>query len=72
VSQTSLVGTPDILCCVNGRFVALELKKDSKSKASKLQEYNLLKVVEANGIAWVVHPENWEEVKTFLGGIAHG
>ena len=36
----SKVGTPDILACVNGKFVAVEVKGE-KGKPSELQLYHL-------------------------------
>lgn len=46
-------GVPDILACSpRGRFVAIEVKYGA-NKASKLQEYNLAKINEAGGIAFV-------------------
>lgn len=56
------LGIPDILGCVNGKFVALELKKDKKSKVTKLQKYILLKISIARGYAKIVYPENWENI----------
>lgn len=53
-------GIPDILLCVNGIFVALELKKDEESKTSALQEWNLKSIANCNGIAMVCTPLNWK------------
>jgi hypothetical protein len=39
IQQVSRRGIPDILACVNGNFVALELKRDAKLKPDALQEY---------------------------------
>lgn len=44
-------GVPDILACVNGKFVAIEVKNGTK--LSELQEYNIRKIQEAGGIAIV-------------------
>lgn len=56
--------------CVNGMMIALELKKSSKEKPDKLQEYNIAKIIEARGIAIVVCPENWDEVSKILTMLA--
>jgi hypothetical protein len=64
IQQRSISGTPDILACINGRFVAFELKKDHKSKITRLQEHNIKLIRDANGYAVVLHPENFEEIKT--------
>lgn len=58
-------GIPDILCCCNGRFVAIEVK-GSKGKASDLQLYNLFKIDEAGGYAVLLYPEQFECFKNFI------
>jgi len=60
--QVALRGIPDFVGVVNGRFVALELKKSANAPASKLQAYILLKISKAGGIGRFVTPENWEAV----------
>ena len=62
VQQVGIRGTPDILGCVNGCFVALELKRSEKQAADPLQEYIMNKIDAANGVAFVVTPENWHAV----------
>jgi Holliday junction resolvase len=59
-------GIPDILCCVNGRFVAIELKAEG-GRVSKLQEYNLTWVKESGGIAMVLRPDGYEDFKILIG-----
>lgn len=53
-------GVPDILACVNGRFVAIEVKA-SNGHPSELQIWNRDKIREAGGIAIIVYPEQWED-----------
>lgn len=71
----SLVGVPDIIGCVNGRFVALELKK-SRKEAEKahggavLQRHLLAKIRRAGGFADFCYPENWGEIHEGLSRIA--
>lgn len=68
--QLSIRGTPDYLCCVNGIFVALELKKSKKEKMKDtLQDLNLKKIEKAKGFAFFVYPENWAKVKNLLQAI---
>lgn len=68
VISASKAGVPDVLACIEGRFVAIEVKKpETKSNVSKLQEYNLERVTEAGGVstvAWEV-----EQVKTIVSAI---
>lgn len=61
IQQVAKRGTPDILACINGRFVAIELKRDKKAKVDMLQKYKLLKIAEAGGLGIVVWPEVWGE-----------
>lgn len=68
VQQTSIRGTPDILACVAGFFVALELKVDDSLDA--LQRYNLAKISDAGGLAYEVTPVNWPVVYARLNALA--
>lgn len=56
----ALIGIPDIIGCLNGRFVALELKKDEKSLPSKMQLHVLNRIQAAGGIGVVVTPGSWD------------
>lgn len=60
LQQVSKVGDPDIILCVNGFYVALELKV-GKNKATKLQAHKLEMIKQSGGIARVVTPENLDE-----------
>lgn len=62
IQQVGVIGTPDILGCVSGIFVALELKKDEKAPIEPLQIHKLKKIEQAGGVAFIVYPENWDEV----------
>jgi len=66
ISQRAICGTPDVLGCVKGRFVALEFKATAKSKQAKLQDYKIRLINEAGGIGFFVHPDNWEEIYEYL------
>lgn len=46
-------GIPDILACVNGRFVAIEVKRESGGEASALQKLKIKQIKEAGGVAIV-------------------
>lgn len=45
-------GTPDVLACVRGRFVAIELKMPGK-KPTKIQDVQLRRIIAAGGRAVV-------------------
>lgn len=68
-------GVPDFLICMNGMFVALELKKsvtEVGKPSALLQEHNLNKINSARGIGIFVYPENWEKVKDTLIVLSKG
>lgn len=49
-------GVPDFLCCVNGRFLAIEAKA-GKNKTSALQEQEIQSINEHGGRAIIVSDE---------------
>lgn len=55
-------GIPDIIACVNGRFVGIEVKSE-KGRPSELQKLELKKIQEANGIGLLVYPADFAEFK---------
>lgn len=68
--QKSRVGTPDFLVCINGHFIALEAKKDGKSKVDPMQIWELEKILAASGLSFVPEPGNWPYIKGVLEYIA--
>ena len=58
----SRVGTPDILACVNGHFVAIEVKAEN-GKPSELQLYHLEQIQKAGGLAFLLYPKDFEQFK---------
>lgn len=61
-----------MVLCVNGRFIALELKRDAKSKATRLQSYTLDQITQSGGLGFVVSPENWNDVFDIIRTQAEG
>lgn len=47
-------GVPDFLCCVNGKFLAIEAKA-GKGVPTALQEKNLREIRESGGMAMVIN-----------------
>lgn len=43
-------GTPDILACINGRFVGIEVKKEKGGVVSDLQLLKLKQIENAGGV----------------------
>lgn len=58
-------GIPDILACVNGYFVGIEVKA-SNGKPSPLQFYHQEEIRKAGGISIILYPENYDEFKVFI------
>ena len=58
-------GVPDILACVNGYFVGVEVKSQ-QGKPSELQIYNVNKIREAGGFAMVLYPSAFQKFKDFV------
>lgn len=54
-------GIPDIICCINGKFLAIECKA-GKNKPTPLQEMEMQKIKDAGGIAMVVNETNIHDV----------
>lgn len=63
-------GVPDILCCINGYFVAIEVKAQN-GKPSPLQLYNIREIRKAGGFAFVLYPSGYEEFKKFVIKLNH-
>ena len=58
-------GIPDILACVDGRFVAIEVKAD-KGRPSELQLWNIEQIKKSGGIAMVLYPSQFEDFKNLI------
>jgi len=71
IQQVVIRGTPDIIGCVNGKFIALELKKDDKAHIDALQSHNLMRIhYTAKGHAHVIFPSNADEILQLLKEIS--
>lgn len=55
-------GVPDLLTCINGKFVAIEVKSQI-GKTTKLQDFHMQEIRNCGGIAMVVRPSNFEDFK---------
>ena len=58
-------GIPDLLMCVNGIFIAAELKS-SVGKPTDLQRKNIEMINRGGGIGLVVYPEGFEQFKEII------
>ena len=55
-------GVPDIVGCMNGRFIAIECKA-GKNKPTELQQQNLDRIKGCGGYALVINEDNTHEVE---------
>lgn len=58
-------GVPDFLCCIKGKFLAVEAKA-GKGIPTALQEKNIRDIENAGGDAWVVRETNIENFETYI------
>ena len=61
-------GIPDILACVNGYFIAIEVKAEN-GRISALQTYQIEMIRRAGGFAFVLYPSGYERFKQFINGL---
>lgn len=60
-------GVPDIVCCFNSLFLAIECKA-GKNKPTALQEKEIKKIREAGGEAFIVNEEKIGMLAEWLKG----
>jgi Holliday junction resolvase len=58
-------GVPDIIACVNGRFLAIECKAGG-GKLTALQVREVEHIRRCGGVAVVANEENWDMVRPLL------
>lgn len=58
-------GVPDVVCCVHGRFLAVECKA-GKNKPTALQEKEIAAIRAAGGTALVVNEESLPVLELLL------
>ena len=58
-------GVPDIICCVNGHFFAIECKAGN-NKPTALQIREIETIRRNNGVAVVVDETNWDMVRELV------
>lgn len=58
-------GIPDLIACVNGKFVGIEIKA-AQGKASKLQLFNIQNIKESGGVGLILYPQDFEEFKNLI------
>ena len=64
-------GIPDLLVCIQGSFMAIELKAEN-GKPTELQLWNIEQIKKAGGYAFVLYPHQFEEFKKLIRSIKKG
>ena len=58
-------GVPDFLCCIKGRFLAIEAKANG-GKTTALQDRNLRDIETAGGITCILNEDNVSVLGNYL------
>ena len=61
-------GIPDLICCVNGVMLAVEVKA-SNGRPSELQKLNISRINTSGGIGVFLYPEGFDEFKNLMKGV---
>ncbi|WP_242844806.1 VRR-NUC domain-containing protein [Clostridium botulinum] len=67
----SKAGIPDIIACVNGTLVGIEVKAPN-GKASELQKRNIRLIQESGGLGYVLYPKDFEAFKKDMWELLNG
>ena len=62
VEDINAHGIPDLILCLRGKFVAIELKNED-GKPSPLQLYNIERIKQSGGQAFILRPSEFEKFK---------
>ena len=63
----SVAGVPDLLCCLDGRFVGIEVKADD-GEPSELQIWTVKQIRKAGGVAVVLFPSAFPSFQKWAEG----
>jgi len=63
-------GVPDIVCCVGGAFLGIEVKA-GKNKPTALQTREIEAIRRAGGTAVVANEENWDMLRELVRSLKH-
>ncbi len=64
-------GIPDILACINGVFVGIEVKA-ATGKPGPLQLWHQKKIRESGGISIILYPDQFDDFKQMVFELNHG
>lgn len=69
-NRNTRAGVPDVLACVNGYFVAIEVK-GATGKPSDLQLWNVEQIQKSNGFAVVLYPDQFDDFVKLVNHLKH-
>jgi len=69
-AQYTKNGIPDILTCIHGYFVAIEVKAEN-GRPTPIQLFNVRKINDAGGFAFVLYPSAFRAFKKFVEELEH-
>ena len=58
-NRMTKTGIPDILACIDGYFLAIEVKAQN-GKPSELQKHHVQEIINARGLAIILYPQDWD------------
>ena len=58
-------GVPDVVCCYNGLFLAIECKA-GKGTTTALQDREIQRIKDAHGVALIVNEENVKDLQRLI------
>lgn len=67
-NRMTKTGIPDILACIDGHFVAVEVKAQNGTP-SDLQLYHCAKIRKSGGFAFILYPSGFTKFKSFVEGL---
>ena len=59
-------GVPDFLCCVEGKFLAIEAKATDKDKPTALQVREMERIEVSGGLTVVIHEDNLDYLENII------
>lgn len=69
--QYTVAGVPDVLVCLCGHYIAIEMKGDT-GRPSDLQLVHIDRIRQAGGYAFVLYPSAFDRFKVFIQNIVDG
>ena len=64
-------GIPDIICCIRGKFVAIECKA-GKNTTTAIQDKKIREIQSAGGMAMVINEDNLDHMRMVIDELIGG